>query len=72
MRNYFRNWICLLEIRDRVRESRPTSCNEVECQNGGECIETDRHAKCQCADGFVGRQCQYEGKCNYYNTQKYT
>ena len=51
--------IITLILADRTR---PTSCTEVECQNGGACVEADGYAKCECADGFVGRQCELECK----------
>ncbi|KAM8827030.1 uncharacterized protein ACB058_020112 isoform 1-T1 [Synchiropus picturatus] len=37
----------------------PSPCGTASCQNGGTClVESPDSFKCQCADGFRGRQCQ--------------
>ncbi|GFN84825.1 neurogenic locus notch homolog protein 1-like [Plakobranchus ocellatus] len=33
-------------------------CSLLNCENGGNCLEEDGEAKCQCPEGYAGDQCQ--------------
>jgi hypothetical protein len=35
-------------------------CDPNPCENGGSCVEIVNSYQCQCADGYTGRNCEYE------------
>ena len=55
-----RNLICV-HISGQQCESDVNECEWVQCQNGGDCVNTRGSYHCQCAPGFRGMFCDLPG-----------